>query len=378
MTVALGLWLRQYGRQLPWLLLVNISAILFIGVVLQLDAGEGQWQTFAHKQILNIAIGVVALLAAGLLPTRWWLRGAWGFYAIGVGLLILVELVGDFGGGAQSWLAVGGFRLQPTELMRVALIVLLAALFQTRGLREMNHGLMIVGLALLLGGPLLLVILQPDLGSAAMLGLTCLGVLFVAGLGKRWFIAGAIALALAAPVAWHQLHPYQQTRLTAFLNPLADPLGSGYHVLQSQIGIGSAGFWGKGFLGGTQAHLKFLPEKHTDFVFTLLVEDFGLFGGLLLLALYVSLFIQGVLIALRCRNHFMAVIALGAVWSLALYVIVNVGMVLGLLPVVGVPLPLVSYGGSAMLGFMLSLGLLVHAHVHRDEKLPGAPGLSQP
>jgi len=278
--------------------------------------------------------------------------------------------MGSTGMGAQRWIDLKVIRIQPSEVMKVALVMVLARYFHGLGSEDIGRPtLLILPLALVLV-PTALVLKQPDLGTSAMLLMVGVAMFFIAGV-RMWKFALLLVAGLGAvPIGWQFLHAYQRQRVLTFLNPESDPLGSGYHTIQSKIALGSGGLFGRGFLQGTQTHLEFLPEKQTDFIFTMLAEEFGMLGGLGLLTLYTLIFVYGVAIALRSRNHFGRLLSMGLTINLFLYVFINIAMVMGLIPVVGVPLPLVSYGGTAMLTVLTALGLMMSASIHRDVRIP--------
>jgi len=291
---------------------------------------------------------------------------SWFAYAGGIVLLGLVLRMGHVGKGAQRWIDLGGMLWQPSELMKLALVMALAAWFHKASWERMGNPLFLIPPALAVLAPVGLILKEPNLGTAVICAVVG-GVVFL-GAGMRWWMIALVAtlLVVAAPVAYDHLHDYQRARITTFLNPESDPLGAGYNIIQSRIALGSGGMWGKGFLQGTQAHLNFLPEKQTDFIFTLFGEEFGLVGGLALLGLLATIVVGGILIGLRCRNQYGRLLALGIATNFFMYVFVNVAMVTGAIPVGGVPLPLVSHGGSAMIMVMIGMGLLMSVHVHRD------------
>jgi rod shape determining protein RodA len=291
---------------------------------------------------------------------------SWIAYAGAVVLLILVLKMGHVGKGAQRWLDLGGMPWQPSELMKIALILALAAWFHRASWERMGNPLFLIPPALAVLVPVGLILKEPNLGTAVITG--AIGATIFLGAGVRWWKVGLGlgAIGLGVPVAYNHLHDYQKARITTFLNPESDPLGAGYNIIQSKIALGSGGMWGKGFLQGTQGHLNFLPEKQTDFIFTMLGEEFGLVGSLALLGLLCLITIGGMFIALRCRHQFGRLVALGVSMNFFLYVLVNVAMVTGTIPVGGVPLPLVSHGGTAMIMVMIGFGLLMSVHVHRD------------
>ena len=307
----------------------------------------------------------------------WWLRClcgfgtalAWAGWFLGVGLLLATEWFGVTVNQATRWLPLfGSLQIQPSELMRIALIVVLARWFSGFRHGEISRKpWLLLPPLLLIAIPVLLVLRQPDLGTGLILAVLGISIIFMAGLHWGYFVVAACGVFASMPLLWAQLHEYQQRRVLTFLNPEDDPLGSGYHILQSKIALGSGGISGKGFLGGTQAQLDFLPEKHTDFIFTTLAEEFGLIGGATLIGFYLFFFVALLLIAVRCRNFFSKVLVSGLCLNIASYVFINIGMVSGLLPVVGVPLPLLSFGGTVTLAVFLSLGLVISASQARDE-----------
>ncbi len=354
-----------------WGLVFLLAVIAGIGFAMLYSAANGSWQPWAGKQAIRFGVALVLMLGVALVDLRFWLRyaSAYIFYGVAVGLLLLVQLHGHLGMGAQRWIDLGVIQLQPSEVMKVALVLALARYFHSLSPEEIGNPLWLIPPALLVLGPAILVLKQPDLGTAMMLILAGGAMFFLAGV--RWwkFAIVIVGGASAVPIAWRFLRDYQKNRIYTFLDPENDPLGAGYHSLQSKIAIGSGGFFGKGFMQGSQAHLSFLPEKQTDFIFTMMAEEWGLMGGLLLLALYTLVFVYGYAIAFRSRSQFGRLLALGITVNFFLYVFINTAMVMGLIPVVGVPLPLISYGGTAMLTVMFGFGLLMSVYVHRDTRI---------
>jgi rod shape determining protein RodA len=354
-----------------WGLVLLLSIIAGIGFATLYSAANGSWQPWAAKQAIRYGVAVGIMLAVAMIDVRFWLRyhAAYVFYAVAFLLLIVVQLHGRLGMGAQRWIDLGIIQLQPSELMKIAQVLVLARYFHGVAPEDIGRPHLLIVPALLVLFPAALVLKQPDLGTAMMLVLGGGAMFFLAGV--RWwkFVIVLAGGAGAVPVAWRFLRDYQKERIYTFLDPESDPLGAGYHSLQSKIAIGSGGVFGKGFLQGTQSHLSFLPEKQTDFIFTMLAEEWGLVGGLVLLALYTLVFIYGYAIAFRCRNQFGRLLALGITVNFFLYVFINTAMVMGLIPVVGVPLPLISYGGTAMLTVMFGMGLLMSVYVHRDTRI---------
>jgi rod shape determining protein RodA len=352
-----------------WMLVVLVTSIACVGFAMLYSAANGSWQPWAERQLLRYAVAALLMLAVAVVDIRLWLRAAYTFYALTFLLLIAVQVRGAIGMGAQRWIDLGLIQLQPSEFMKIALIMALARYFNSLTPEEVGQPTKLIVPALLVLVPALLVLKQPDLGTAMMLALGGAAMFFLAGV--RWWkfalvLSGAAA---AGPIAWRFLRDYQKNRIYTFLDPESDPLGAGYHSLQSKIAIGSGGTFGKGFLEGTQSHLNFLPERQTDFIFTMLAEEFGLAGGLGLLALYSLVFVYGYAIAFRSRSHFGKLLAFGITTNIFLYVFINTAMVIGLIPVVGVPLPLISYGGTSMLTVMFGFGLLMSVYVHRDTRI---------
>ena len=355
--------------QLNWGLILLLALLGAFGCAMLYSAAGGDLDPWASRQAVRLAAGLGLLLAVALVDIRHWFRYAYAIYFACLGLLVAVELTGTVGMGAQRWIDLKVIQLQPSELMKVALVLALARYFH--GLTEEEIArpwFLIVPLALVFA-PAGLVLKQPDLGTAVILVAVGGALFFLAGVRLWKFAAVIVACLGAVPVGWQFLHDYQKQRVLTFLDPESDPLGAGYHILQSKIALGSGGMFGKGFLNGSQAHLNFLPEKQTDFIFTMLAEEFGMAGGLLLLGLYTLVFVYGFAIALRARNQFGRLLALGLTVNVFLYVFINIAMVMGLIPVVGVPLPLLSYGGTAMLAVMTAFGLIISVYIHRDQRI---------
>ncbi|MGH7246951.1 MAG: rod shape-determining protein RodA [Pseudomonadota bacterium] len=352
-----------------WPLVALVTAIAGVGFAMLYSAGNGSWHPWAERQVVRYLVAMLVMLAVAMVDIRVWLRAAYGFYAVTMILLIAVEVRGAIGMGAQRWIDLGIIQIQPSEFMKIALVMVLARYFNGMPAEEIRNPLKLIVPALMILVPAAMVLKQPDLGTATMLVIGGAAMFFLAGV-RIWKFAVVLAVAGAVvPFAWHHLREYQKNRILSFLNPESDPLGAGYHSLQAKIAVGSGGIFGKGYLSGTQAHLSFLPERQTDFIFTILGEEFGLVGGLVLLALYAVVFVYGYAIAFRSRSHFGRLLAFGITTNLFLYVFINVAMVIGLLPVVGVPLPLVSYGGTSMLTVMFGFGLLMSVYVHRDVRI---------
>jgi rod shape determining protein RodA len=352
-----------------WGLVLLLAALCGVGFAMLYSAANGSWNPWASRQAIRFGLGVALLVGAALVDVRHWMRFAYPIYFVALILLCVVDVAGADAMGAQRWIDLKVFQLQPSEIMKVGLVLALARYFHGVGPDQIGRMSLLFAPLLMILAPVLLVLKQPDLGTAVMLLASGGAMFFLAGV-RLWKFALVIAGAVASvPVAWHFLHSYQKARILTFLDPERDPLGAGYHILQSKIALGSGGILGKGFLLGTQSHLNFLPEKQTDFIFTMLAEEFGIVGGLVLLSLYGLVLIYGIAIALRSRNQFGRLLAMGITVTFFLYVFVNIAMVMGLLPVVGVPLPLVSYGGTSMLSILFSFGLVISVYVHRDVRV---------
>ena len=361
--------LRQKVWQLNWGMVVLLCLVAGVGFAMLYSAANGSFEPWASAQMMRFGLGFVIMIVAALVDIRFWLRYAYAIYFGSLVLLGAVEVMGDIGMGAQRWIDLGIVRLQPSEMMKVALVLALARYFHGLSGEDVGRPLLLLLPLGLVLAPTTLVMKQPDLGTAGML-LLASGAVFFCGGVRWWKFALVVAAGLASgPVSWQFLHDYQKARVLTFLNPENDPLGAGYHTLQAMIGFGSGAVTGKGFMQGTQSHLNFLPEKQTDFIFTMLAEEFGLVGSLTLLVLYFLLLCYGFAIAFRARNQFARLLTLGLTTNLFLYVFINMAMVMGVFPVVGVPLPLVSYGGTVLLTVMASMGLVMSCYVHRDLRI---------
>ncbi|HTI84986.1 MAG TPA: rod shape-determining protein RodA [Alphaproteobacteria bacterium] len=353
-------------RQIRWGMVAILISIVAIGIATLYSAGNGSFDPWASRQLIRFSGGLVLMIAVACVDIRVWLRYAYVVYGISLVLLVWVDINGLTGMGAQRWVAVGPVSLQPSEVMKVAIILVLARYFH--GLQAEDAGKLVPLLwpLVLVILPVLLVLKQPDLGTAIMLLLAAGAVFFLAGVRVWMFAVAILGVGGLLPLAWGHLKDYQRNRLLTFINPDNDPLGAGYHILQSKIALGSGGLFGRGFLEGTQSHLNFLPEKQTDFIFTMLAEEWGLVGGLVLLTLYLVLVAYGYAIGIRSRSQFGRILAMGLTTMFFLYIFINVAMVMGLVPVVGVPLPLISYGGTAMLSIQIAFGIILGCYVHRD------------
>jgi rod shape determining protein RodA len=340
--------------------LMVISTLLgLIGVMVLYSVAGGDFSPWAWQHAVRLAVGFLLMYAIANLDLRTLFNFAYPIFGVIFSLLVAVEIFGNTNMGAQRWLDLGFVTVQPSEFMRFALIMALARYYHTLHCNDVSQPFGLLVPLAMIGVPSLLVLGQPDLGTALMLAASGLGVVFLAGVSMRYFIGGIIAAIAAVPVAWNYLLDYQRERVLVFLDPERDPLGAGYHIIQSKIGIGSGGLFGKGLAQGTQSQLKFLPERHTDFIFAIYAEELGFFGSLMLILLFALLIFLMFSIASQMRHRFSQLTIAGFGFALSIYVIVNLAMVMGLAPVVGVPLPFISYGGTSLLTFMSGIGVIL-------------------
>lgn len=364
---ATGLSFRQRLAELNWGLVIIPTLLAGIGVLSLYSAAQGSWTPWAVNHMARYILGFCVLLFVALLDVRFWMKAAYWLYGLGIILLILVEFIGVRGGGAVRWLDLYVFNLQPSELMKIFVILALARYLHARSFEQMSFMVFLGPPVAMLLLPFALIFMQPDLGTGLLLFF--LGIILLFASGLRWWkvLAGIIGFLLVFWAAWeYMLKTYQKARLISFRYPDLDPFGAGYQITQSKIALGSGGMFGKGYLNGTQSQLEFLPEKQTDFIFALIAEEWGLFGASFVLGIYILLFIYLLSLSVRIPNQFGRLVVLGVSTNLFLYVIVNTAMVAGSLPVVGVPLPLISYGGTIMLTTMLSLGLVMSVYINRN------------
>ncbi|MFZ5963994.1 rod shape-determining protein RodA [Thalassococcus sp. BH17M4-6] len=357
---------------LNWPLVILLSAVAGVGFLMLYSVAGGSFSPWAEPQMKRYALGLVLMFTVALVPIWFWRNMAVVAYLVSVVLLVFVEFFGAVGMGAQRWIDLGFFRLQPSELMKVTMVMLLAAYYDWLPIRKTSRPLWVLLPVLLILLPTFLVLTQPDLGTAILLVTGGGLMMFLAGV--HWAYFGVVIAAGAGFVStvfrsrgtdWQMLKDYQFRRIDTFIDPSSDPLGAGYHITQAKIAMGSGGWTGRGFMQGTQSRLNFLPEKHTDFIFNTLAEEFGFVGAFSLLILYVLILLFCIASALQNRDRFSSLLILGVGLTFFLFFAVNMSMVMGLAPVVGVPLPLVSYGGSAMLVLMVAFGLVQSAHIHR-------------
>ncbi len=355
-----------------WPLVVLVTAVASVGFVILYSVAGGNIDTWARPQMERFAAGMVLMFIVAMVPIWFWRNMAGVAYLVAFVLLLFVEFFGEVGMGAQRWINLGFIRLQPSEMMKFTLVMVLAAYYDWLDTKKISRPLYVLIPVLLTIAPTVLVLMQPNLGTSLMLILGGAAVMFAAGV-SLWYFGAVIGLAVAAVVGvftlrgtqWQFLHDYQYKRIDTFLDPTADPLGAGYNIIQAKIALGSGGWSGKGFMQGTQSRLNFLPEKETDFIFTILAEEFGFVGAFSLLTLYALIIGFCLVAAFQNRDRFSALLIVGVAANFFFYIAVNLSMVMGMAPVVGVPLPLLSYGGSAMLVLLVGFGLVQSAHVHR-------------
>jgi rod shape determining protein RodA len=351
--------------RINWIFVLLLCALATIGYVALYSAAGGSPEPYAARHIVRFGFGVLLMVSIALIDIRFIARFSWIVYAIGVALLVFVLKVGHVGKGAQRWLDIGGQQIQPSELMKLGLILALASWFHRASWERIGNPLFLIPPLIAIVVPVALIVKEPNLGTA-MITLMLGGTIFFAA-GVRWwkFMLILLPTPFAAQFVYQHLHDYQRARIDTFMNPESDPLGAGYNIIQSKIALGSGGLWGKGFLQGTQGHLDFLPEKQTDFIFTMIGEEFGFIGAITVMALLMLIIWSCLLIGLRCRHNYGRLVAFGIASNLFFYCFVNIAMVMGVIPVGGVPLPLISHGGSAMITMMIAFGILMSVHVHR-------------
>ena len=362
-----------YLSRLHWPLILLLAMIAGAGVLTLYSVAGGSWTPWALRHGVRFLLGATLMIGMAFVAIRYWMALAYPIYFAALFALLLVPFIGSVNMGAQRWLEFGGFQFQPSEAMKIGLVMGLSRYYHGLRVEQVSQILYLAPPLLMIGAPVGLVFIQPDLGTALLLGATGVSIVLLAGLSWRIAFLGLVGAVSAGYGAYRFeiLKPYQLERIFTFLDPDRDPLGRGYHLLQSKIGLGSGGFTGKGYMEGTQSQLKFLPEMQTDFIFTIFGEEFGFVGAIALLSLYYAVILTGVSIAFRSRTHFARLMCMGVVVTFALYVLINTGMVMGLAPVVGVPLPLVSNGGTVMLTILTGFGLVLSANASRDQEAGG-------
>jgi rod shape determining protein RodA len=358
-----------------WGLVLLIGIIATAGIAMLYSVAGGHWNPWALSQFSKFVLGFFIMIVAASIDVRVWMSLAYPAYGLALLLLVAVDVAGHVGLGAQRWIMLGPLELQPSELMKISLVLALARFLHGKSVEEVSKPLNL-GIALvMIGVPALFVVIEPNLGTTLIIVMDGVSLLFLAGLSWYWIIPAVSAIVTAIPLAWRfVLHDYQKARVMTFLNPEADALGAGWNITQAKIAIGSGGLSGKGFLQGTQSRLNFLPEKQTDFIWTSLCEEFGFVGAIAMLVLFAAVIFYGVQIAMSARSQFARLLSMGITLNFFFYIMINGLMVMGLIPVVGIPMPLLSYGGTAMLTVMFGFGLLLSVHVHRQVESPRHSG----
>ncbi|HEY4115547.1 MAG TPA: rod shape-determining protein RodA [Rhizomicrobium sp.] len=357
-----------------WGLVLIIAIIASVGFAMLYSVAGGHFSPWANKQILRFIIGLVMLVGCAMVDIRVWMQVAYPAYAFSLLLLIATTIAGHVGLGAKRWIELGPIELQPSELMKISLILALARYLHGLGVEDVSKPFRLLIPLAMIGIPAALVLSQPNLGTATIIVADGVSLLFLAGLSWWWILPAFGAVAAAVPIGWQFLHDYQRRRVLTFLNPQLDAMGAGWNISQAEIAMGSGGLAGKGFLNGTQSQLNFLPEANTDFAWTAIGEEFGFLGCTMLLLLFAIVIFYGVRIAVASRSQFARLLALGLTLNFFFYIMINGMMVTGLIPVVGIPMPLISYGGTAMLVVMFGFGLLMSCHVHRQVEIPRGSG----
>ncbi|MCB1388308.1 MAG: rod shape-determining protein RodA [Rhodobacteraceae bacterium] len=358
-----------------WALVLLLTAVASIGFLQLYSVSGGNFDRWTEPQMQRFALSLTVMFTIGFVPLWFWRSMSVLGYGVAFVLLLGVEFFGTVGMGAQRWLELGPIRLQPSEMMKIAIVMMMAAYYDWLDVKRVSHPLWVLVAVALIVVPAFLVLIQPDLGTALMIIGAGGMVMFFAGV-SLWYFGAVIGLGVglvtlvftSRGTSWQLLRDYQFRRIDAFLDPSLDPLGSSYHINQAMIALGSGGWSGRGFMQGTQSRLNFLPEKHTDFIFNTLAEEFGFIGGVFLLTLYVGIIVTCVVAAMQAKNRYASLLILGIAANFFLYFAINMAMVMGLAPVVGVPLPLVSYGGSAMLMILIGFGLVQSACIHRPRE----------
>jgi rod shape determining protein RodA len=360
--------------EVNWGLVLLIVVIACAGFAMQYSVAGGNLEPWALPQMIRFVAGLAILVAVALVDIRVWRSVAYPAYGISLVLLVLVKFIGHVGLGAQRWIELGPIQIQPSELMKISLVLALARYLHGLSVEDVSRPSRLLIPLAMIGVPAALVLAQPNLGTATILVADGCSLLFLAGL-SWWWIGPSVASVIAAvPVVWLFLHDYQKRRVLTFLNPATDALGAGWNISQAEIAMGSGGLFGKGFVQGTQSQLNFLPEKETDFILTSVGEEFGFVGCVALLLLFATVIAYGIRIAVQSRSQFGRLVAIGITLNFFFYIMINAAMVMGMIPVVGIPMPLISYGGTAMLTVMFGFGLLMSVHVHRQVEIPRSSG----
>ncbi len=366
-----GLSLRAKLYELNWLLPVLIAVTGAIGVVMIFAATDGVWTHGAAQHAIRIGVAGVIMLGIALIDIKVWYTLSYPAYFGALALLIGVELIGVNVNGSQRWLDLGVMRIQPSEVMKLAIVMALARYYHDLARWRISHISGLIGALLLIAIPMALILRQPDLGTTLLLGATGVAIVFLAGVSWRVIGFASLLMAVGLPLfVQFGLKEYQRDRIWTFLDPSRDPSGASYHITQSKIALGSGGVSGKGFMNGTQRQGDYVPENRTDFIFTVIGEEFGLIGSLMTIAIYIAVISLSIYLAMKCKSTYAKLLILGLITTFTLYIFINLGMVMGLMPVVGVPLPLISYGGTVVMAVMAGFGLILSAHLHRNSELP--------
>lgn len=361
--------------EIDWLFVLVLSLIAGAGALMLFSIAGSSWDPWAAKHVVRFTICLLMMIALAMIDIRVWFALAYPIYGIGLLLLVAVEVVGDVRLGAQRWLSIGSFSFQPSEVMKLGIVLALARYYHGASAQRARLSWWLLVPAAMIAAPVLLVAHQPDLGTAMLILLTGASIVVLAGLSWRIILAGVAAfLAVVPPFVIFVMHDYQRQRVLTFLDPESDPSGAGYHILQSMIALGSGGLLGKGYGLGSQSQLNFLPEKQTDFIFATLAEEFGFVGCVSVLVLYAAVIFMALRTSYVAHSHFARLAAAGVTATFTLYVMINGAMVMGLAPVVGVPMPLLSYGGTVMLTVMIGFGLVQSARVHRYTEVTKGTG----
>ena len=364
--------------EIDWRLVGLLAVIAGTGAAMLYSIAGGQWQPWAADHLIRFGLLLIAMLVLAMVHPKWWFHGAYPLYGFVLFLVLLIEFtpLGYTAGGAKNWLNLGFIRIQPAEFMKLGLVLALARWYHSHTAKEARWSWKLIFPAAMIGVPSVLVAAKPDLGSAMVIALTGGAVMFMAGLSWKVIAAGAAAaVAFVPPFVMFGMHEYQRNRVLTFLDPTQDPSGTGYNIIQSKIALGSGGLLGRGYGLGSQSQLEFLPERETDFIFATVAEEFGFVGSFTLLACYLAVIIISLRIASLSHSHFGRIAAAGMISFFALFVLINGAMVMGMAPVVGVPMPLLSYGGSSMMTVMIGFGLIMSTRVHRYAELPKGQGL---
>lgn len=367
--------LRGKLFEINWILPALVYLIGAIGVAMIFAATDGNWNNGAQQHLIRLVLAGIIMFVVAMIDIRVWYHLAYPIYFLALLALMGVDTMGVEVNGSQRWLEMPGLRrrFQPSEIMKLAIVLALARYYHDLPSWRVSNIAGIVGALLIIGLPTQFILRQPDLGTTLLLGATGVSMVFLAGINWRVITSALIVAGITVPLFYQfGLKEYQRARINTFFNPSDDPTGAGYHIIQSKIALGSGGVSGKGFMKGTQRQLEYVPENRTDFIFTVIGEEFGLIGGLITMGLYMALLGLCIWLAFQCKHIFSKLLVLGLTVTFALYVFINLAMVMGLAPVVGVPLPLISYGGTVILAVMFGFGLVLSAHLHRQSELPRA------